>query len=85
GEKVLLVDDILRTGRKLSELKSLVEQRGGEVVGMAVVVYQPNPSRVDFGTLPFCYLAHLSGGKYYPDTASCDLCKLGVPFERVRL
>ena len=46
GEKVLLVDDILRTGRKLSELKNLVEGRGGEVVGMAVVVYQPNPSRV---------------------------------------
>src|SRR4051794_25136994 len=34
GEKVLLVDDILRTGRKLTELKELVESRGAEVVGL---------------------------------------------------
>src|SRR5437879_5832862 len=31
GEKVLLVDDILRSGRKLAELKKLVESKGGEV------------------------------------------------------
>src|SRR3954463_15573694 len=37
GEKVLLVDDILRTGNKLSELKTLVESRGGEVVAIAVL------------------------------------------------
>src|SRR3984893_10273787 len=36
GEKVLLVDDILRTGHKLSEVKKLVEERGGAVVGLAV-------------------------------------------------
>src|SRR4030081_893768 len=28
GEKVLLVDDILRSGKKLSELKKLVESKG---------------------------------------------------------
>ena len=42
GEKVLLVDDILRSGRKLTELRALVEANGAEVVGLAVVVYQPN-------------------------------------------
>src|SRR6201987_1990137 len=31
GEKVLLVDDILRTGKKVAELKKLVEASGGEV------------------------------------------------------
>src|SRR4029078_8152096 len=41
GVKELLVTDILRTGQKLGEVKKLVEQRGGVVVGMAVVVYQP--------------------------------------------
>src|SRR5216684_3128833 len=44
GEKVLLVDDILRTGQKLAELKKLVESKGGDVVGLAVVIYQPNPA-----------------------------------------
>src|SRR5215467_1144585 len=32
GEKVLLVDDILRTGSTLSEVRKLVEEKGGEVV-----------------------------------------------------
>jgi orotate phosphoribosyltransferase len=84
GEKVLLVDDILRTGTKLFEVKNLVEARGGEVVGMAVVVYQPNPNRIDFGALPFFYLAQIDG-KHFPNAAACDLCKNGVPFDKVRL
>jgi orotate phosphoribosyltransferase len=84
GEKVLLVDDILRTGRKLAEVKELVEARGGEGVGMAVIVYQPNPNRLDFGPLPLYYLAQLDGG-YYSDAAACELCKRGVPFDKVRL
>ncbi len=84
GEKVLLVDDILRSGRKIAEVKKLVEERGGEVVGLAVVVYQPNPNCESFGSLPFYYLAQLDG-KYYPNQAACTLCKDGVPFDKVRL
>lgn len=82
GEKVLLVDDILRTGRNLSELKALVEAQGGEVVGMAVVIHQPYPDAIRFDPLPFYYLAHLDA-KYFPNAASCDLCKRGVPVEKV--
>ena len=84
GEKVLLVDDILRTGSKLSEVKKLIEERGGEVVGIAVVVYQPNPNRVEFDPLPLFYLAQIDG-KNYPSAADCELCKLGMPFDAVRL
>src|ERR1700694_3199546 len=43
GEQVVLVDDVLRTGSKLAELKRLVESRGAQVVGLAVVIYQPGP------------------------------------------
>src|ERR1700722_7039313 len=43
GEKVLLVDDILRTGTKMTEIKKLVESRGGEVVAIAVLIHQPEP------------------------------------------
>jgi orotate phosphoribosyltransferase len=60
GEKVLLVDDILRSGRKLSELKSMCEANGAEVVGLATVVYQPNPDCIEFKDLPFFYLAKLN-------------------------
>jgi orotate phosphoribosyltransferase len=82
GEKVLLVDDILRTGRKLTEMKKLVESNGAEVVGLAVMVFQPTPRTPSFDPLPFYYLAKLNG-MYYMDAASCDLCKLGVPVENV--
>jgi orotate phosphoribosyltransferase len=82
GEKVLLVDDILRTGKKLSDMKQLVESKGGEVVGLAVVIYQPNPLVSSFDPLPFFYLAQLDAS-YYKDAASCDLCKRGTPVDKV--
>lgn len=84
GEKVLLVDDTLRTGRKLSELKRLVEQQGGEVVALGVVVYQPYPGAFECDPLPFYYLAKLDA-VYAKDAASCDLCKRGVPLRKVRM
>jgi len=82
GEKVLLVDDILRSGQKLAELKELVESRGGEVVALAVIIHQPNPRTYDFSPLPFYHLAKLDA-MYYTDAASCELCKKGVPVEKV--
>jgi orotate phosphoribosyltransferase len=82
NEQVVLVDDILRTGKKLRELKALLESRGATVVGLAVVIYQPNPGMYDFGKLPLYYLAKLDAS-YYADAARCDLCKLGVPLEKV--
>ena len=82
GEKVLLVDDILRSGTNLAELKKLVESKGGEVVGLAVVIFQPTPRTVSFDPLPFYYLAKLDA-TYYKDAASCDLCKKGVPVDKV--
>lgn len=59
GDKVLLVDDIFRTGRKLLQLKALVESHGAEVVGVAVMIYQPWPDTPDFAPLPMFYLAKL--------------------------
>jgi orotate phosphoribosyltransferase len=82
GEKVLLVDDILRSGRNLAELKRLVESTGAQVVGLAVIIYQPTPKTVDFTPLPFYYLAKLDA-TYYKDAGSCDMCKRGVPAEKV--
>jgi orotate phosphoribosyltransferase len=84
GEKVLLVDEILRTGRSLSEMKTLVESQGGEVVGIAVLIDEPYPDAARFDPLPFYYLAKLDP-KYFADAASCPLCRKGVPVEKVRV
>lgn len=78
GEQVVLVDDILRTGKKLSELKALLESRGAVVVGLAVIVYQPMPGCADFGSLPLYYLAKLEA-RYAVDGARCEWCRSGEP------
>lgn len=80
GEKVILVDDIFRTGSKLADMKHLVEAAGGEVVALAVIVQQPEPGAADFGALPFYSLAHLD--MTYLD-ASSDLG--GIPLTKVQL
>ena len=81
GEQVVLVDDILRSGSKLTEMKALLESRGATVAGVAVVIYQPTPNTKDFGALPLYYLAKLEAS-YYADAAHCELCKKGVKMEK---
>jgi orotate phosphoribosyltransferase len=76
------VDDILRSGRQLSSLKALVESKGADVVGLAVLIYQPTPQSARFDPLPFYHLIQLDA-VYYKDASSCDLCTRGVPIERV--
>jgi orotate phosphoribosyltransferase len=82
GERVLLVDDVLRTGHRLTELRQLLEAKGAKVMGIAVAVYQPNPDIADFGNLPLFYLAKMDA-VYYKDASSCELCRKGVPVVRV--
>ncbi len=82
GEKVILVDDILRTGRNLLEMKQLLESRGAEVMALAVVVYQPTPRTPNFGDLPFFYLARLEAS-YRTDAANCEWCAKGEPLVKV--
>jgi orotate phosphoribosyltransferase len=82
GEQVVLVDDILRSGNKLTEMKTLLESRGATVVGLAVIIYQPTPKTRDFGSLPLYYLAKLDAS-YYTDAEHCDLCRRGVRGEKV--
>jgi len=82
GEQVVLVDDLLRSGSRLLEMKNLLESRGATVLGLAVVIYQPTPNTTDFGSLPLYYLAKLEAS-YYADAAHCDLCRRAVKMEKV--
>jgi len=82
GENVVLVDDILRSGKNLTEMLRLLESSGATVVGVAVVIYQPTPETKNFGSLPLYHLAKLEAS-YYTDAASCELCKRGIALEKV--
>jgi|SRR5215469_12927486 len=81
GEPVVIVDDILRTGNKLTELKQLLEKNGANVVGLAVIIYQPTPTTPQFD-LPLYYLAKLDAS-YAVDGAHCEWCRKGVALEKV--
>ena len=83
GEKVLLVDDILRSGKKLAELKGMIEARGAEVVALAVLIYQPNPDTRTFGSLPFYYLTELDA-MYFGDADAVESSnRIDGPAEKV--
>jgi len=84
GEPVVLVDDILRSGRRLSALKQIMEEHGAHVLALAVIVYQPRPQTHDFGSLPLYYLARLEAS-YYSDASFCDMCKASRPVEKVQV
>lgn len=82
GEQVVLVDDILRTGNRLAEIKTLLESFGAVVVAIAVLIYQPNPRMKGFGDLPLFYLTRLEAS-YYADGKACELCRKSQPIENV--
>ncbi|HUP02646.1 MAG TPA: phosphoribosyltransferase family protein [Bryobacteraceae bacterium] len=84
GDPVIMVDDILRTGSKLSEMKQLLESHGAVVLALAVVVYQPTPTTITFDPLPTCWLAKLDA-HYYTGADSCEMCRRAEPLDKIRL
>lgn len=82
GENVVLVDDILRSGRSLADLKATLDTAGANVMAIAVIIYQPRPETRTFGDLPLYYLAKL-GASYYARREACNLCQRGVTLEKV--
>jgi len=83
GERVVLVDDTVRTGRKLHELKLLLEAAGATIVAVAVVIYQPRSKQTSFDEVPLYSLATLEA-EMYPNSAECRMCQAGNPVEKVR-
>jgi orotate phosphoribosyltransferase len=82
GELVVLVDDMLRAGTRMTQLKTLMEGLGATIVAIAVVIYSPTPKGREFGDVPFYHLARVEAN-YYPDEASCEMCRKSRPVERV--
>lgn len=75
GERVLIVDDILTTGKSLNEVIDLVKQYEGEIIGMGVLLDRSG-GKVEFG-YPLRALATTEVKNYSPD--KCPLCKKGDP------
>jgi len=78
GEKVLVVDDVLTTGKSVHETLDAVRRVGGDVVGVGVMVDR-SESLPDFGAELFSCL-RAPAVAYAADT--CPLCAAGVPLKK---
>ena len=75
GEKVLVVEDVITTGKSTGETLSLVRSLGGRPVGAACVVLRAGvPPELG---VPLTRLAHLPAESFPED--DCPLCKKGMP------
>ena len=75
GEKVLIVDDILTTGKSVREVIGAVEATGGEVAGIGVLVDR-STQPLDFGA-PLYSCLRAEAVAYKPE--ECPLCQEGIP------
>lgn len=78
GERVLIVDDILTTGKSIREVLSLVKEQGGESIGIGVLVDR-SEKKQDFGVPIFSCLRSITPA-YEPK--DCPLCAAAIPLTK---
>jgi len=80
GEKVLIVEDVVTTGKSTFEVVDVVESYGGKVVGFASIINRSgkeNPFAEKTNGKPYFYLVKFDFPTYNPE--DCPLCKSGIP------
>ena len=74
GQKVVIVDDVLTTGRSVFEVIDLVNQYEAEIVGIALMLDRSNGAvKFDY---PYFALATVAADSWEPH--ECPLCAKGV-------
>lgn len=74
GEKVLLCEDVLTTGKSINETRKVAESAGGKIIGIAVLMDRSR--NLKFDVKPES-LAKIEIPAYLPE--NCPLCKQGLP------
>lgn len=78
GDKILITEDVVTTGKSSLEVKDIIEKFGGEVIGIACIIDR-RADNVDLG-LPIFSAIKLDIKTY--DENECPLCKKGLPIEK---
>ncbi len=73
GERVLVVEDIITTGKSTKETIAIVKKRGGTVVAAGCLIDRSG-GKADIG-VPYSSLVTLNVPTYTPE--ACPLCKAG--------
>ncbi len=74
GQKVVIVDDVLTTGRSIFEVIDLVNSYEAEIVGIGLMLDRSN-GMVKFD-YPYFALATVAADSWEPD--ECPLCEKGM-------
>lgn len=75
GQKVLVVEDVVTTGGSVREVIKIVQEAGGEVIGVGAVVDRTG-GKIDFGTR-FESVISMEVESFEAD--KCPLCQQGLP------
>lgn len=75
GERVLLVDDITTTGNSIRQVMGAIQEQGGTIVGIGILVDR-SEQELEFG-VPF-FSCHRAVTTTYPPT-DCPLCAANLP------
>ena len=75
GQRVLIVEDVVTTGGSVKDVMKLVEECGGEIVGIGSIVDRTG-GKIDFG-VPYRSAFSMDITSY--DADECPICKTGVP------
>ena len=76
GQKVLVADDILTTGKSVNEVINAVEQAGAIVAAIAVLVDR-SENGLKFNDIPVFSCLRAPAAVHKPE--NCPMCKQGIP------
>jgi orotate phosphoribosyltransferase len=74
GEKVVIAEDVVTTGKSTRECMDAVRKAGGDIQAVVSLVDRSD-GLIDFG-VPFISLMKIEVNTYEPD--NCPLCKAGT-------
>jgi orotate phosphoribosyltransferase len=77
GESILIVEDVVTTGKSTRETAAVIEEHGGVVVGYASILNRSG-SKNPFNR-PYAFLMALD--LQTSDEKACPLCESGVPLD----
>ena len=80
GIKCILVDDIVRSGKVITSMVSLIQEAGAEVVAVGSLVHFKD-AHIDTGGIPYYSLLHVDA-QFLP-AKDCPNCGAKEPVEKV--
>ena len=79
GQRVVVIEDVVTTGRSTKEVINILEGLGAEVIGVASMVNRSGKSQ-PFAPLPSRHLLEVDFPTWTAD--ECPLCRDGVPIAK---